>query len=119
MSRGRKRQRSRGVLRALLKGRATRVTQLTVLVGLSMLGATTTAGQQPDGRGLIVRALQFEGNRAIDDLTLRLSIATSHSGWFARAPVIRWLGFGEKRYLNLAKFLLDPLLELQPMPAAG
>lgn len=48
----------------------------------------------------MVRALKFEGNRAIDDYTLRAFIATSASSWSASYWWIRWLGLGEKRPLD-------------------
>jgi len=43
--------------------------------------------------GLIVRGLQFDGNKAIDNETLAAAISTTNSDWFARAPILRnWLG---------------------------
>lgn len=40
---------------------------------------------------------------------LRASIATSQSSWFARSSLVRWLGLGEKRYLNETEFRRDAL----------
>lgn len=48
----------------------------------------------------VVRGLSFRGNRAISDEVLRGSIATSRSSWWERSPLVRWLPFGQKRYLN-------------------
>lgn len=55
----------------------------------------------------MVRKLAFEGNHALDDYTLSGFIATSPSGWMARSPFVRWLGFGEKRYLNEGELRRD------------
>jgi outer membrane protein assembly factor BamA len=49
---------------------------------------------------LVVRKLAFEGNKAIDDVTLGAAIQTTGSSWFATFPPIRWIGLGEKRRLN-------------------
>ena len=56
-----------------------------------------------------MRQLSFEGNRSITDEALRTSIATSQSSFFARSPFVRWVGFGEKRYLNETEFRRDVL----------
>jgi outer membrane protein assembly complex protein YaeT len=58
-------------------------------------------------RGPVVRSLSFSGNRAIDDLTLRISIGTSQSSTFARWGIFRWVGLGEKRYFNETEFRRD------------
>ena len=57
----------------------------------------------------MVRGLDFSGNRAIDDYTLGISIATSRSSLVARAWWIRWLGLGEKKYLDETEFRRDVL----------
>jgi len=54
-----------------------------------------------------VRELSFVGNRALDDLTLESAIATTKSGWWARSPLVRWLGLGEKRYFSEVEFRRD------------
>jgi outer membrane protein assembly complex protein YaeT len=56
-----------------------------------------------------VRELRFEGNRFLDDYTLRNSIATTQSGYLARVPVVRQIGAGEKRYLDEDEFRRDVL----------
>lgn len=59
---------------------------------------TLVAAQQEPLR--VVRELSFEGNKAIDDYTLSTAIATSVSSWAARHWWVRWIGIGEKRYLD-------------------
>lgn len=70
---------------------------------------TPAAAQGGPPRGLVVRGVSFEGNHAIDDETLRISIATSQSSWFARSAVVSWIGLGEKRYLNETELRRDVL----------
>lgn len=60
--------------------------------------------QEPD---LIVRQLDFEGNRSISDLALRAAIANTESSFFAASPALRWLGLGEKRRFNEREFRVD------------
>ena len=74
-----------------------------LLAGLS--GGLTA--QDVERNELVVRELSFHGNRAIDDLVLRASIATTHSSVFARSPFLRWTGLGEKRYFNETQFRTD------------
>ena len=59
--------------------------------------------------GLVVRQLRFEGNRAYTSEVLATVIATTNSTWFATFPVIRALGFGEKRHLDELDFRRDVL----------
>jgi outer membrane protein assembly factor BamA len=68
-----------------------------VFVFCALLVASTPATAQD---GLIVRQLKFEGNKSIDETILAAAIATTNSSWFARTPVIRAIGLGEKRRLN-------------------
>ena len=63
--------------------------------------------QETPPRGLVIRGLRFVGNSAIDDLTLSRSIVTSNSSFFARSPLVRWLGFGEKRFFDETEFRSD------------
>jgi outer membrane protein insertion porin family len=55
----------------------------------------------------VVRELRFVGNRAIDDYTLSIAIATSNSSWAARYWWIRWVGLGEKRVFDELEFRRD------------
>jgi outer membrane protein assembly complex protein YaeT len=72
---------------------------------LAALVATTVLAAQEQER--VVRGLSFVGNRALDDYTLEIAIATTKSGWFARFPIVRSLGLGEKRYFNEVEFRRD------------
>ncbi|HWZ28686.1 MAG TPA: POTRA domain-containing protein, partial [Gemmatimonadales bacterium] len=78
---------------------------------MALLAAVTLAAPavpltgQTDQR--VVRGLSFEGNHAIDDYTLSSAIATSQSAWLARVGWVRWLGLGEKRYLDEIEFRRD------------
>jgi outer membrane protein assembly factor BamA len=82
------------------------------LAALSAVAASVGAAQEPssaDQPGLVIRSLSFEGNRFIDDFTLRASIATTQSAFIARAPLVRDIGVGEKRYLDEDEFRRDVL----------
>jgi outer membrane protein assembly factor BamA len=57
--------------------------------------------------GPVVRQLDFTGNKSIEDEVLRAAIVTTVSTWFARNPPFRYLGLGEKRYLNEEEFRRD------------
>ncbi len=54
-----------------------------------------------------MRKLSFAGNRALDDYTLSTVIATTNSSWAATWPIIRLLGFGEKRTFDELEFRRD------------
>ncbi|HEX2450845.1 MAG TPA: BamA/TamA family outer membrane protein [Gemmatimonadales bacterium] len=56
-----------------------------------------------------MRSLRFEGNRAIPTEALAAAIGTTASSWFARAPLVRFLGLGEKRYFDELEFRRDVL----------
>jgi outer membrane protein assembly complex protein YaeT len=75
------------------------------LVWLAALAATTVLSAQDQER--VVRGLTFEGNRAIDDVTLESVIATTKSSAWARYGLVRWLGLGEKRYMSEVEFRRD------------
>jgi outer membrane protein assembly factor BamA len=83
--------------------------QTTLLAFFLGLPPVLLQAQEEEERDLVVRGLSFSGNKAIDDYTLQVSIATSNSSFFARAPVIRWLGLGSKRYFNESEFRRDVL----------
>jgi outer membrane protein insertion porin family/translocation and assembly module TamA len=70
-----------------------------------LVAAPPTAGAQ--GAQRVVRQLDFRGNRALEDLTLSAFIATSASSWVARYWWIRWLGVGEKHYLDETELRRD------------
>jgi len=83
-----------------------------ILLLLCVVARALPAQERAPGE-LVVRGLSFEGNRAIDDYTLKASIATSESSawqryWWLRAP-FGLFGFGEKRYFDETEFRRDVL----------
>lgn len=56
---------------------------------------------------LLVRGVHFKGTHGVDPLFLAASIATTQSSLFARNPLLRWLGLGDKRYFNQLEFTRD------------
>jgi outer membrane protein assembly complex protein YaeT len=81
------------------------------LAGLFLV-ANILSAQESEPRRLVVRGLDFEGNEAIDDYTLRISIATSQSGAFARPGILHVMTLGllgEKRYFDETEFRRDVL----------
>ena len=67
-----------------------------------------TAWAQREGL-LVVRKLDFDGNRSISSDLLAASIATTNSATLARWIPFRWFGLGEKRYFNQIDFERDVL----------
>ncbi len=63
-------------------------------------------GEQPQR---VIRQLSFEGNRSINDYTLRRSIATTQSAAIARWGLTRWMGLGHKSYVDQTEFRRDVL----------
>jgi len=84
----------------------TRSAARAVLV-LALAGLPAAGTAQDTAR--VVRSLDFEGNRAIDDYTLSVAIGTTNSSWFARKWYVRWLGLGEKRTFDPIEFRRDVL----------
>jgi len=78
---------------------------MALLAAVSLAAPTVPLAAQLEQR--VVRQLSFEGNHAIDDYTLASAIATSNSAWLARAWWVRWIGLGEKRYLDEIEFRRD------------
>lgn len=78
------------------------------IVWLLLLAAfPATAGLSAQEQERVVRQLSFVGNKALDGETLASAIATTNSSWWARFDLVRWLGLGEKRYLNELEFRRD------------
>ena len=75
-----------------------------VLFIAAFTAATVLSAQDQDR---VVRGLKFEGNRALDDLTLESVIATTNSSWWATWGPVRWIGLGEKRYFSEIEFRRD------------
>lgn len=83
-------------------------TALRCLALVTVLAAGTVASAQAQREGaLVIRRLAFDGNHALSDELLAASIATTNSAWLARAPLLRWIGLGEKRYFNQVDFERD------------
>jgi outer membrane protein assembly complex protein YaeT len=58
----------------------------------------------------IVMGVKFSGAKSIPTTTLAAAISTTNSGWFARTPPFKWLGFlGEKRIFDERQFVADVL----------
>ena len=79
--------------------------RIPIVVALLAALAADPLAAQEDQR--VVRQLEFEGNRALDDNTLEIAIATSSSSWFARVAAVRWLGLGDKRPFDELEFRRD------------
>ena len=81
----------------------------TLLIGGFLVTAPAPLGaQELDEQRLAVRDLSFAGNRAIDDLMLRASIATTEGS--CGIPLLGCLfGLGETRYLDEREFRRDVL----------
>lgn len=85
------------------------LTSWWVLCAVLMGAGSPVRGQAPGDRPLIVRGLSFEGNHAIDNYTLEVSIATTNSSFAARWGLVRWIGIGDKKYFNETEFRRDVL----------
>lgn len=78
---------------------------MALLAAVTLAAPLLPLAAQNDQR--VVRGLSFEGNRSIDTYTLKSAIATTPSAWLASAWWVRWLGLGEKRYLDEIEFRRD------------
>src|SRR5205807_9054143 len=78
---------------------AARPRQLRALLPFLLVAACAAAPLAAQ-QEWVVRGLAFDGNRAIDDYTLRSAIATSSCSVFASVWLLRWLGPGAKRYFH-------------------
>ncbi|HEX5631802.1 MAG TPA: BamA/TamA family outer membrane protein [Gemmatimonadales bacterium] len=70
------------------------------------LAAGPLAAQQSQ---LVIRGLDFKGNKSVPTASLAASISTTASSFFARNSFVRWIGLGEKRFLNEVEFQRDVL----------
>jgi outer membrane protein assembly complex protein YaeT len=73
---------------------------------LLLAAFTVPAGLSAQEQERVVRQLSFVGNKALDDETLASVIATTNSS-IGTFFLLRWLGLGEKRYLNEVEFRRD------------
>src|SRR2546429_7657302 len=85
---------------------AARPRQLRALLPFLLVAACAAAPLAAQ-QERVVRGLAFEGNRAIDDYTLRSAIATSSSSESTTGGFLSWLGHGDKRYFNELEFRRD------------
>ena len=76
---------------------------LATLFGVVTLGvqATPAPAQLVP---LVVHSVNFPGNHAIDPYVLEASILTTSSSFFASKSLVRWLGWGDKKYFNQIDF---------------
>jgi outer membrane protein assembly complex protein YaeT len=65
----------------------------------------TAQSVQPTER--TVTSVRFQGNHAIDRLTLESAIATSGSSWTYRVPLVKHLGLGQRRLFDELEFRRD------------
>jgi outer membrane protein assembly complex protein YaeT len=79
------------------------------MVTALFVGAAAPLDAQSGDRRLPVRNLDIEGNRAIDDFTLRASIRTTESAWLARQWYTRWVGWGARPLFDETEFRRDVL----------
>jgi outer membrane protein assembly factor BamA len=76
-------------------------------IGLVALVGLAPARLAAQDEGLVIRRLDFKGNRSIDGIALQAAISTTKSAWFASSRLVRWLGLGEERRLNESEFRRD------------
>jgi outer membrane protein assembly complex protein YaeT len=79
------------------------------MVTALIVAASASLHAQSGSRRLAVRDLDIEGNHAIDDFTLRASIATTGSAWLARYWLTRWVGWGQRPLFDETEFRRDVL----------
>jgi outer membrane protein assembly complex protein YaeT len=79
------------------------------MVSALIVAASAPLGAQSGDRRLPVRNLDIEGNRAIDDFTLRASISTTEAAWLARQWYTRWVGWGHRPLFDETEFRRDVL----------
>ena len=72
---------------------------------MSFRDVAAQSGQPFTGR--TVTSVRFQGNRAIDGLTLESAIATSASSWTYRVPLVKHLGLGQRRLFDELEFRRD------------
>ncbi len=113
LCRGRQTAAGRARFAPLGRGAGIRTAALTLAGVLgSLVAGTPLVGQESPMARPVIRGLAFRGNRALDDYTLAISIATSNSSWWARTGFVSWLGLGEQRYFDEREFRRD-LVRLQ------
>ena len=99
---------SRGLFRQQIFRSGGSIKRLWIVTAL-IVAASASLHAQSGSRRLAVRDLDIEGNRAIDDFTLRASIATTESAWLARQWWTRWVGWGRRPLFDETEFRRDVL----------
>ncbi|MGH7674506.1 MAG: BamA/OMP85 family outer membrane protein [Gemmatimonadales bacterium] len=80
---------------------------MRIRIAVALLAALAVGPLAAQEAQRVVRELAFQGNRALDDQTLSIAIATSSSSYFARVGWLRWLGLGDKRTFDELEFRRD------------
>lgn len=76
-------------------------------LALALALAPVGGGLAAQEAALVVRRLDFAGNKALDDVTLAAAISTTNSSFFATKSLVRWTGLGTKRTFNEQEFRRD------------
>jgi outer membrane protein insertion porin family len=79
------------------------------VLGLAVLGARDLAAQPGQASERTVTSVRFQGNHAIDGLTLESAISTSASSWTYRVPILKHLGLGQRRWFDELEFRRDAI----------
>lgn len=74
---------------------------------VAALSAGPLVAQTAEQHRPMVTGVHFDGNRAIEDLVLAASIATTASAWSRHAFLLGDLGFGERREFDETEFRRD------------
>lgn len=77
-------------------------------IGLGLSAPLPARGQEVEGVR-VVRNVKFHGNQAIDEKTLRASIATHQAPLFYRLSLTRWLGLGDAPAFDALELRRDVL----------
>ncbi|MBK7595205.1 MAG: hypothetical protein IPJ11_08135 [Gemmatimonadetes bacterium] len=76
-------------------------------LALALALLPVAGGLAAQEEALIVRQLDFSGNKALDDVALAAAISTTNSSFFATNWSARWTGLGTKRTFNEQEFRRD------------
>ena len=78
-----------------------------VVLAVAVIGFRDGAAQSGQPSERTVTSVRFQGNHAIDGLTLASAIATSASSWTYRIPLLKHLGLGQRRLFDELEFRRD------------
>lgn len=76
-------------------------------LALALVLAPLGGGLAAQDGALVVRKLDFAGNKALDDVTLAAAISTTNSSFIATHWYTRWTTLGTKRTFNEQEFRRD------------